>query len=98
MKNIKNIIITGGGTGGHLIPSFAIANALKIKKDDLDIRFIGSYYGIESRLYDTRTEKSYLIKVKGIVRSLKPKYIFQNIFIFPIAFISSVICITFIQK
>ena len=91
MKNIKNIIITGGGTGGHLIPSFAIANALKKKNNDLDIRFIGSEYGIESKLYDSRNEKSYLIKIKGIVRSLRPKSIFQNIFIFPVLFFSSVI-------
>ena len=91
MKNIKNIIITGGGTGGHLIPSFAIANALKKKNNDLDIRFIGSQYGIESKLYNSRNEKSYLIKIKGIVRSLKPKGVFQNIFIFPVLFFSSVI-------
>jgi len=98
MKNIKNIIITGGGTGGHLIPSFAIANALKDKSDNLDIRFIGSQYGIESKLYSSRNEKSYLIKVKGIVRSFKPKSIFQNIFIFPLLFIIAVIKVFKIYK
>ena len=83
MKNIKKIIITGGGTGGHLVPSFAIANALKSKDDNLEIRFVGSEYGIESKLYRTRAEKSYLIKAKGINRGLNFKDIFQNIFVFP---------------
>ena len=30
MEKVKNIIISGGGTGGHLIPAFAIADTLKI--------------------------------------------------------------------
>ena len=91
MRNIKRIIITGGGTGGHLIPSFAIANALKGKRNNLEIRFIGSEYGIESKLYNNRSEKSYLIKARGLVRGLHPKSILQNIFIFPVACILSAI-------
>ena len=53
MKNneINKIIISGGGTGGHLIPSFAIADALQKQQANIDIRFIGSTTGIESKLY-----------------------------------------------
>ena len=58
-KEINKIIITGGGTGGHLIPSFAIADALKRKQTNIDIRFIGSSMGIESKLYKNRDEKYY---------------------------------------
>ena len=49
-KDIK-IIIAGGGTGGHLIPAFAIADAFKKNKSDIQIRFMGSDKGIESKLY-----------------------------------------------
>ena len=35
-RNINKIIIAGGGTGGHLIPAFAIADALKKQKNDID--------------------------------------------------------------
>jgi UDP-N-acetylglucosamine--N-acetylmuramyl-(pentapeptide) pyrophosphoryl-undecaprenol N-acetylglucosamine transferase len=38
----KRVIIAGGGTGGHIFPAVAIANALKKRQPDLDILFIGA--------------------------------------------------------
>lgn len=40
--------MTGGGTGGHLYPALAVAEALKGTGRDLDILFVGSRRGIES--------------------------------------------------
>jgi len=40
-KKIK-IIISGGGTGGHIFPAIAIANALKNKVQDIQILFVGA--------------------------------------------------------
>ncbi|MBO4741163.1 MAG: glycosyltransferase, partial [Bacteroidales bacterium] len=34
-------IISGGGTGGHIFPALAIANAIKARYPDADILFIG---------------------------------------------------------
>ncbi len=39
--NIK-VIISGGGTGGHIFPAISIANALKKKEPDTDILFVGA--------------------------------------------------------
>ena len=36
------VIISGGGTGGHIFPAIAIANALKKKVPDVNILFIGA--------------------------------------------------------
>jgi len=36
------VIISGGGTGGHVFPAIAIANALKARIRDIDILFIGA--------------------------------------------------------
>ena len=36
------IIIAGGGTGGHIFPAIAIANALKKIKPDIEILFVGA--------------------------------------------------------
>ncbi|GLR15767.1 undecaprenyldiphospho-muramoylpentapeptide beta-N-acetylglucosaminyltransferase [Portibacter lacus] len=36
------VIISGGGTGGHIYPAIAIANALKEIKPDADILFVGA--------------------------------------------------------
>jgi len=38
----KKIIIAGGGTGGHIFPAIAIANALKNEQGDIDILFVGA--------------------------------------------------------
>ena len=41
--------MTGGGTGGHLYPALAVAEALKKTQKEIDILFVGSTHGIESR-------------------------------------------------
>lgn len=38
----KRVIISGGGTGGHIYPAIAIANALKEMRPDTDILFVGA--------------------------------------------------------
>jgi UDP-N-acetylglucosamine--N-acetylmuramyl-(pentapeptide) pyrophosphoryl-undecaprenol N-acetylglucosamine transferase len=38
----KKIIIAGGGTGGHIFPAIAIANALKNLDSSIEILFIGA--------------------------------------------------------
>lgn len=40
-KKIK-IIISGGGTGGHIFPALAIAEELKNRFNDIDILFVGA--------------------------------------------------------
>ncbi|MDR0413802.1 MAG: undecaprenyldiphospho-muramoylpentapeptide beta-N-acetylglucosaminyltransferase [Prevotellaceae bacterium] len=41
MKN-KRIIVSGGGTGGHIFPAIAIANALRQLCEDVEILFVGA--------------------------------------------------------
>jgi UDP-N-acetylglucosamine--N-acetylmuramyl-(pentapeptide) pyrophosphoryl-undecaprenol N-acetylglucosamine transferase len=38
----KKIIIAGGGTGGHIFPAIAIANALKLRQPAIEILFVGA--------------------------------------------------------
>lgn len=44
LKNCRGcrVIIAGGGTGGHIFPAIAIANALKAKQPDVEILFVGA--------------------------------------------------------
>ena len=41
MKPLK-IIVSGGGTGGHIFPAIAIANAIKSLRSDTEILFVGA--------------------------------------------------------
>ena len=44
------IVISGGGTGGHVFPAIAIANAIKAKRADAEILFVGALGKIEMEI------------------------------------------------
>ena len=45
---MKRIILTGGGTAGHVTPNIALLP--RLKELQYDIHYIGSYNGIEKEL------------------------------------------------
>lgn len=67
---IKNIIIAGGGTGGHIYPAIAIANALKKEIPDVRILFVGTDKGLERELVPKAGFRLKKIRVKGFQRRL----------------------------
>lgn len=40
--SVKKVIISGGGTGGHIFPALSIANALRRRDPEIDILFVGA--------------------------------------------------------
>ena len=42
MKKQLNILISGGGTGGHIFPALSIANGIKERRPDANILFVGA--------------------------------------------------------
>lgn len=48
---MKKIILTGGGTAGHVTPNLALIPSLRER--NYDIRYIGSYQGIEKKLIES---------------------------------------------
>ena len=47
---MKHIVLTGGGTAGHVTPNIALIPALK--EAGYQISYIGSYDGIEKKLIE----------------------------------------------
>ena len=47
---MKRIILTGGGTAGHVTPNMALVPTLKER--GYDIQYIGSYDGMEKKLIE----------------------------------------------
>lgn len=54
MESKKKIIISGGGTGGHIFPAISIANEVKRRWPDTDILFVGA----ENRMEMERVPKA----------------------------------------
>lgn len=46
----KNVVIAGGGTGGHIYPGIAIARALKAQHPDFEVHFVGTPTGLENKI------------------------------------------------
>lgn len=79
------VIISGGGTGGHIYPAIAIANALKSRNEATEILFVGA----QDRMEMEKVPKAgYEIKglwISGIQRKLSLKNL-----MFPIKLLKSV--------
>lgn len=73
------LLITGGGTGGHVNPGLAIAKYVQSRRPDTEVRFAGTAAGIESRLVPREGYKLYTIDIRGLKRSFSPKAIAENL-------------------
>jgi len=82
------ILLAGGGTGGHLFPALAIADALRKSGLPVDIRFVGSRFGIEARILPEENEIFYPLTIRGIQRGLSLQAIGRN-FLFPWRFVAT---------
>ena len=49
MREELRIIVSGGGTGGHIFPAVSIANAIKSQHPEAEILFVGAEGRILSR-------------------------------------------------
>src|SRR5690349_18599215 len=65
----KTVILAGGGTGGHIYPAVAIARALLQKDPDLDIQFVGSPGGLETKIVPREGFPLHLIRVGKLNQS-----------------------------
>lgn len=73
------IIISGGGTGGHIFPAVAIANELRRRQPDAEILFVGANGRMEMTRVPEAGYKIVGLDITGLQRSLTP----QNL-LFPI--------------
>ena len=75
MKQPMKVIISGGGTGGHIFPAIAIANEIKLRHPDADILFVGA----EDRMEMSRVPAAGYEIVGLPVAGFDRKNLFKNI-------------------
>ncbi|WP_421940887.1 undecaprenyldiphospho-muramoylpentapeptide beta-N-acetylglucosaminyltransferase [Pedobacter sp.] len=68
MNNSPKIIISGGGTGGHIFPAVAIANALKRLVPSCEILFVGANGRMEMEKVPAAGYKIIGLNIAGIQR------------------------------
>lgn len=62
------VLFAGGGTGGHLYPALALADALVAIRPDTRPYFLGAERGIEARVLPARGVEHHLLQVRGFAR------------------------------
>ena len=73
MNNYK-IIVSGGGTGGHIFPAISIANTLKRRFPEAEIRFVGA----DNRMEMERVPRSGYEIVGLPIKGLDRKHLLSN--------------------
>ena len=65
---MTKVLFAGGGTGGHLMPALAIAEAMVAQDPSIEPFFVGSQRGIEARVLPRRPWPHELLPVEPIYR------------------------------
>ncbi len=84
MEKSINIIISGGGTGGHIYPAIAIANELKLRYPNANILFIGA----KDKMEMEKVPKAGY-RIKGLWISGFPRRLTIKNLLFPFKLLSS---------
>ncbi len=66
------VLFAGGGTGGHVVPAIAIADALKEAEPSIEAAFVGTRDKIESRVVPRLGYPFHPIRISGFRRRLDP--------------------------
>ena len=85
MNHPLRVIISGGGTGGHIFPAVAIANELRRRLPDTEILFVGANGRMEMTRVPDAGYKIVGLDITGLQRRLTP----QNL-MFPVRVFRSV--------
>jgi len=80
------VLMAAGGTGGHVYPAIAIADALKAQGSDMDIQFVGTKNHMEWTSVPKAGYEISPIWISGLQRRLTPKNV-----LFPIKLLTALV-------
>ncbi len=89
----KNVVIAGGGTGGHIYPGIALAQELKRRNPEYQVHFVGATGGLEEKIVPNQGYPLHLLNVGrlhhsvGVLQRIKtltllPLSLFHSLFLY----------------
>lgn len=73
------ILVTGGGTGGHIYPALALMNRMKELDDKAEFLYVGTHRGLESTIVPEQGYAFKPMKVEGFKRDISFKGLMYNL-------------------
>jgi UDP-N-acetylglucosamine--N-acetylmuramyl-(pentapeptide) pyrophosphoryl-undecaprenol N-acetylglucosamine transferase len=65
---VSRILLAGGGTGGHLMPALALADALRALRPDVEPVLVGAERGVEATILPNRPYRFHLLPAEPLYR------------------------------
>lgn len=62
------LVVAGGGTGGHLTPALAIAEAVAAARPEIEVVMVGARRGIEARILPRKAFRFHLLPAEPLYR------------------------------
>lgn len=88
MKTVK-ILIAAGGTGGHIYPALAIAEAFKKIRPQIEVEFVGTAHGLENKIVPARGFKVHHLPIGRLNSNVALSERLKTLLLLPFALIKS---------
>lgn len=75
------LLVSGGGTGGHIYPALALINEIKKKDPTTEVLYVGTRKGLESKIVPDAGIDFKTIEIQGFKRSLSLEN-FKTVYLF----------------
>ncbi|MEG0255802.1 MAG: undecaprenyldiphospho-muramoylpentapeptide beta-N-acetylglucosaminyltransferase [Vagococcus sp.] len=75
------VLVSGGGTGGHIYPAVSLVKYIKKKHPDAEFIYVGTKKGLESKIIPDQNIPFETIEIQGFKRSLSPSN-FKTVYLF----------------
>ncbi|MGB9892987.1 MAG: UDP-N-acetylglucosamine--N-acetylmuramyl-(pentapeptide) pyrophosphoryl-undecaprenol N-acetylglucosamine transferase, partial [Candidatus Saccharicenans sp.] len=85
----KKVIISGGGTGGHLYPALVLGQKLQQLQPDLQLVYVGSSRAVEKKIMSEEVSCFLTLPVEGLKGRGWKKI--RGLVLLPLAFIKSIV-------
>ena len=69
------VVVSGGGTGGHIYPALALINEIKKHHSDVEFLYIGTENGLEQNIVNRANIPFKSVEISGFKRKIS----FENV-------------------
>lgn len=86
---MAKVLIAAGGTGGHIYPALAIAEALKEQRPDITVEFVGTRSGLENKIIPPKGYRLHHLPIGRLNSNVSLGERLKTLLLLPMALVKS---------